>query len=88
MKIAVPDMELTLFESNAKKCAFLTEISQRLGAFGSYGQRGADTRNFRLMVGGLISYVPVHLGNYQVFLPWASERAEAGRACGSMARYR
>src|SRR6266404_1478327 len=34
LKIACPAMDLTLFESNARKCAFLTEIAQRLGLTG------------------------------------------------------
>lgn len=77
MKIAVPDMELTLWESNAKKRAFLTEVSQRLGlsgvtvARGRYEEFQADGRWFDFVCARA-------LGNYQVFLPWARSVLKPG----------
>jgi 16S rRNA (guanine527-N7)-methyltransferase len=70
LKIAFPDAELTLFESNAKKCAFLAEISQRLSLsridirrqrYGEFEQSGA-----------MFDFVCARaLGDYPAFLLWA-----------------
>jgi 16S rRNA (guanine527-N7)-methyltransferase len=70
LKIACPAVDLTLFESNAKKCAFLTEISQRLGFTGvdikreRYEDFKATGREFDFVAARA-------LGDYPVFLPWA-----------------
>ena len=72
MKIASPEMELVLFEPSLKKCAFLTEISQRLKLSGvtirreRYEEFRPQTRS------DSFDFVCARaLGNYPMFLPWA-----------------
>ena len=70
MKIADREMNLTLFESNSKKCAFLTEISQRLGFSGVSIVRGRY-EEYRVD-GARFDFVCSRaLGNYRELLPWA-----------------
>lgn len=80
LKIANPSAEITLFESNARKCAFLTEIVQRLGLTGIEvrRQRYAEFET----KGGAFDFVCARaLGDYPVFLPWARRVLRpAGRA--------
>jgi len=70
LKIVLPDMEPVLFESNAKKCAFLTEISQRLGLSDvvinrqRYEEFSANGQGFDFVCARA-------LGDYAKFLQWA-----------------
>lgn len=70
LKIASPDLELVLFESNAKKCAFLTEISQRLG-LAAVSVRRERYEEFEPSGTGFDFVCARALGDYPVFLPWA-----------------
>ena len=72
-------MDLTLFESNSKKCAFLTEVAQRLGLAGvdikrkRYEDLKPDDSKFDFVSARA-------LGDYPVFLPWSrSVLKPAGR---------
>jgi 16S rRNA (guanine527-N7)-methyltransferase len=70
LKILSPEMQLTLFESNSKKCAFLTEIVQRLQLNSvnvmkqRYEKYGSGNEGFDFVCSRA-------LGDYPVFLPWA-----------------
>lgn len=71
LKIAFPDMDLALFESNARKCAFLTEISQRLGLSDVMINRQryeVSNKNGQ----GFDFVCARALGDYATFLQWAS----------------
>jgi 16S rRNA (guanine527-N7)-methyltransferase len=77
LKIAAPQAQLTLFESNSKKCAFLTEIVQRLRISGvnimrqRYEEYGSDNGRFDLVCSRA-------LGDYPIFLPWARRSLKPG----------
>jgi 16S rRNA (guanine527-N7)-methyltransferase len=70
LKIAFPEMELFLFESNSKKCAFLTEIVQRLrlDAVKVVKQRYEEFRPDDVRFDFVCARA---LGDYSAFLPWA-----------------
>jgi len=71
LRIACPSMKLTLFESNLKKCAFLTEVAHRLDLAGievqrqRYEQFGGGGEGFDFVCARA-------LGDYQILLPWSS----------------
>jgi 16S rRNA (guanine527-N7)-methyltransferase len=69
-KIVSPETELVLFESNVKKRAFLTEISQRLKLSGVVIMRGRY-EEYRPADEGFDFVCARALGEYPVFLPWA-----------------
>jgi len=70
LKITCPSAELTLFESNSRKCAFLKEIAQRLCLAGveirhqRYGEFENRSRDFDFVFARA-------LGDYPAFLRWA-----------------
>jgi 16S rRNA (guanine527-N7)-methyltransferase len=70
LKIAVPSMELTLFESNSKKRAVLAEITQRLELTGVRIMR-ERYEEFQASEDGFDFVCARALGDYPVFLPWA-----------------
>jgi 16S rRNA (guanine527-N7)-methyltransferase len=70
LKIAVPNMELTLFESNSKKCAFLTDVVQRLELSGA-GILRQRYEEFKAPEIGFDFVCARALGDYAAFLPWA-----------------
>ena len=79
LKIVSPGVELTLFESNSKKCAFLTEVVQRLGL--------AEVKIMRQRYeefrpedeeSGFDFVCSRALGDYPVFLPWARRVLKPG----------
>ncbi len=71
LKIAVPEIRLTLFESNSKKCAFLKEIIHRLDL------KEAEVRRQRYETcqeSSSYDFICARaLGNYQILLPWARQ---------------
>jgi 16S rRNA (guanine527-N7)-methyltransferase len=79
LKIVLPRLELTLLESNSKKCAFLTEVVQqlRLSDVKILRQRyeefrpGANDAGFDFVCSRA-------LGDYPVFLPWARRVLKPG----------
>jgi 16S rRNA (guanine527-N7)-methyltransferase len=77
LKIAIPEIELSLIESNSKKCAFLTEIVQRLRL---EGVRVIKQRyeEFRLDDGRFDFVCSRALGDYSTFLPWARSVLKPG----------
>jgi 16S rRNA (guanine527-N7)-methyltransferase len=79
LKIAVPEMQLTLIEANLKKCAFLTEVSQKLEL--------ADVEVLKGRFQGAISrdqkfefVCSRALGSFSEFLPWARAALSPGGA--------
>lgn len=77
LKMAFPSAELMLFESNSKKCAFLTETVQRLGLT-SVDIRRERYAEFELG-GGLFDFVCARaLGDYPDFLRWARRVIKPG----------
>jgi 16S rRNA (guanine527-N7)-methyltransferase len=79
LKIAVPEMQLTLIEANLKKCAFLTEVSQRLEL--------ADVEVMKGRFQEVISRDPRFefvcsraLGSFSDFVPWARAALSPGGA--------
>jgi 16S rRNA (guanine527-N7)-methyltransferase len=79
LKIVSPGMELALFESNSKKCAFLTEVVQRLGLSRVKVMR-QRYQEFRPGVSdqGFDFVCSRALGDYPVFLPWARRVLKPG----------
>ena len=77
LKIAFPDMDLALFESNTRKCAFLTEISQRLGFSGVVIIR-QRYEEFRTNGRGFDFACARALGDYAMFLQWARRVLKPG----------
>ena len=77
LKIVCPDMELTLFESNSKKCGFLREVVQHLGLSGvqvvkmRYQDFKLGGRQFDLVCARA-------LGDYHILLPWARDLLAQG----------
>ena len=77
LKIAVPEMRLTLIEANLKKCAFLTEVSQRLELAGVEIVKGrfqeavSRDRKFEFVCSRA-------LGSFSEFLPWARAALSPG----------
>ena len=70
LKIAYPSIRLTLIESNAKKCAFLTEVVQRLGLQNVDIWRHRYDEGHR--TGELFNFVCSRaLGDYGQLLRWA-----------------
>jgi 16S rRNA (guanine527-N7)-methyltransferase len=75
LKIACPDMRLTLIESNAKKCAFLAEVVLSLGL----SQVEVIRSRYQDVSGAGFDIVCSRaLGNYGEFLPWARQSVSAG----------
>jgi 16S rRNA (guanine527-N7)-methyltransferase len=71
LKIVCPEMELALFEANAKKCAFLVEVIQRLELTGIAIIR-ERYEGFQESGGAGFDFVCSRaLGDYHVFLPWS-----------------
>lgn len=77
IKIACPEMELALFESNSKKRAFLTEISQRL-RLSAVTVRRERYEEFRSDGRGFDFVCARALGDHEVFLPWARDVLKPG----------
>jgi len=70
LKIAVPSAEITLFESNSRKCAFLREVAQRL-CFTNVDIRRQRYDEFE-STGAAFDFVCARaLGDYPAFLRWA-----------------
>jgi 16S rRNA (guanine527-N7)-methyltransferase len=76
LKIVSPDMKLTLLETDSRKCAFLKEITQRLGLEGVavIRRRYEEFQND----GGFDLVCSRALGGYNVFLPWSRQVLTAG----------
>lgn len=70
LRIICPDMKLTLFEPNIKKCAFLKEVTQRLemNDVGIFRQRYEE---YQRDVGGFDFVCSRALGDYHSLLPWS-----------------
>jgi 16S rRNA (guanine527-N7)-methyltransferase len=79
LKITVPEMRLTLIEANLKKCAFLTEVSQRLElggveiVKGRFQEAVSTDRRFEFVCSRA-------LGSFSEFLPWARAALSPGGA--------
>lgn len=80
LKIAVPEMRLTLIEANLKKCAFLTEVSQKLELVagvevlkGRFEEVTSTDRKFDFVCSRA-------LGSFSEFLPWARAVLSPGGA--------
>jgi 16S rRNA (guanine527-N7)-methyltransferase len=76
MKIAFPSSEVVLFESDARKCAFLREVVQRLEI------SGVDVRHERYeefpTEGGKFDFICARaIGGYPAFLKWARRLVSA-----------
>lgn len=79
LKIAVPEMRLTLIESNLKKCAFLTEVTQRLELTGVEILKGRFQD--AVSADGRFEFICSRaLGSFSDFLPWARTALNAGGA--------
>jgi 16S rRNA (guanine527-N7)-methyltransferase len=70
IKIASPDTDITLFESNSKKRAFLTEIVQKLGISGVRVMR-ERYEDFRPEADRFDFVCARALGDFPRFIPWA-----------------
>ena len=70
LKISFPSAEITLFESNSRKCAFLREVAQRL-CFTNVDIRRQRYDEFE-STGAAFDFVCARaLGDYSAFLRWA-----------------
>jgi 16S rRNA (guanine527-N7)-methyltransferase len=77
LRIVVPDLALTLIESNLKKCAFLVETCQRL-EFSNveivkkrFEEVGNSDQGFDFVCSRA-------LGEFPIFLPWALQALKPG----------
>jgi 16S rRNA (guanine527-N7)-methyltransferase len=77
LRIVVPDLELTLIESNLKKCAFLVETCQRL----KFSNVEIMKKRFEEVVNlkqGFDFICSRALGEFPIFLPWALQALKSG----------
>jgi 16S rRNA (guanine527-N7)-methyltransferase len=70
LRIVCPEMKLSLFESNSRKCAFLTEIVRRL-QFSGVNIRKQRYEEFRSDDARFDFVCSRALGDFSAFLPWA-----------------
>ena len=70
IKISVPEMSITLIESNHKKCAFLAEVTSRLGLVGVEIMR-RPYEECPIAPKSLDFVCSRALGNYRQLLRWA-----------------
>jgi 16S rRNA (guanine527-N7)-methyltransferase len=79
LAIVVPGLEVTLIESNAKKCAFLSEVARELRLDNVSVFRGR-TEDFRLESGKLDFVTARALGHHAELLEWTrTHLASSGR---------
>ncbi|MGH9776288.1 MAG: 16S rRNA (guanine(527)-N(7))-methyltransferase RsmG [Candidatus Acidiferrales bacterium] len=71
LKLGCPDLEVTLIESNARKCAFLSELKRALEMKGISVIRSGYV-DFKLATNRFDSIVARALGGYTSLLKWAS----------------
>jgi 16S rRNA (guanine527-N7)-methyltransferase len=75
LKIVCPDIELTLIESNAKKCAFLVEVLQKL----SLAKVEVARKRYEEVSSTGFDFVCSRaLGDYKEFLSWAWRSLNGG----------
>lgn len=77
LKIVSSGIGLTLFEANSKKCAFLTEVVQRLELTGVTIVR-KRYEEFQRVDAGFDFVCSRALGDYHVFLPWSRQVLKGG----------
>jgi len=77
LKIAIPHLELTLIESNKKKCAFLAEVVRKLGfeRVEIIAERFEDIRPERISANAVTVRA---LGGSQRLLEWAEKALQPG----------
>jgi 16S rRNA (guanine527-N7)-methyltransferase len=75
LNIVCPEMDLTLIESNSKKCAFLVEAAQALGL----ANVNVVHRRYEEFPGAGFDLVCSRaVGGYEIQLPWARRALRAG----------
>jgi 16S rRNA (guanine527-N7)-methyltransferase len=72
LKIVFPEANIKLFEANLKKCAFLTEVVQRLGLANIEVRRARyEESGEKAEAGGFDFICARALGEYKMLLSWA-----------------